>query len=94
MFVAMQGLLHNSSNCYIDSTKLAVCDNHRIHQHKVFKGLAQRGKTSMGWFYGLKLHVIINDKGALISFCFSAGNVSDNNKEIVGYLCRYLQKRC
>ena len=91
MFVAMQGLLHNSSNCYIDSTKLAVCDNHRIHQHKVFKGLAQRGKTSMGWFYGLKLHVIINDKGALISFCFSAGNVSDNNKEIVGYLCRYLQ---
>lgn len=46
----------------------------------------------MGWFYGLKLHVIINDKGASISFCFSAGNVSDTNKEIVGYLCRYLQK--
>ena len=39
---------------YIDSTALPVCDNHRISRHKVFAGLAQRGKTSMGWFFGFK----------------------------------------
>src|ERR687894_1179752 len=42
---------------YIDSTALPVCDNHRISRHKVFADLAQRGKTSMGWFFGFKLHL-------------------------------------
>ena len=48
---------------FIDSTPLAVCDHHRIAAPKVFKGMAARGKTSMGWFYGFKLHVIVNDEG-------------------------------
>src|SRR3954453_7401476 len=39
---------------YINSTALPVCDTHRINRHKVFAGLAQRGKTSMGWFFGFK----------------------------------------
>jgi hypothetical protein len=46
---------------YIDSTALPVCDNHRISRHKVFAGLAQRGKTSMGWFFGFKLHLVFNN---------------------------------
>jgi len=76
---------------FIDSTRLEVCDNHRIHNHKVFKSIAARGKTSTGWFYGLKLHLIINNKGELMSIGFSSGNVSDNNDQVVQHLCRPLK---
>jgi DDE family transposase len=62
---------------FIDATSLAVCDNHRIHSHRVFDGLAKRGKTSMGWFYGFKLHVVVNDCGQLLGCCLSAANVHD-----------------
>lgn len=62
---------------FIDSTLLAVCDNRRIERHHVFRGLAQRGKTSMGWFYGFKLHLIANDQGELVSFTLTPGNVDD-----------------
>ncbi len=62
---------------FIDATPLAVCHNRRIHSHKVFAGIAQRGKTSMGWFYGFKLHVIINDEGELLACRLTAGNVDD-----------------
>ena len=48
---------------FIDSTALAVCHNRRIRQHKVFTGIAQRGKTSLGWFYGFKVHLVVNDRG-------------------------------
>ena len=47
---------------FVDSTPLRVCRNQRIHIHKVFKGIAQRGKCSMGWFFGFKLHLICNEK--------------------------------
>ena len=60
---------------FIDSTTLAVCKNPRIHCHKTFAGLAQRGKTSTGWFYGFKLHLIVNDRGKLIDFVLTPGNV-------------------
>lgn len=62
---------------YIDSSPIKVCHNRRIYKHKVFKGLAARGKHSMGWFYGFKLHLVINHKGELVSFCFTKGNASD-----------------
>ena len=62
---------------FVDSTPLAVCDNRRIERHRVFRGLAQRGKTSMGWFYGFKLHLVVNDQGDLISFSLTPGNVDD-----------------
>lgn len=62
---------------FIDSTSLSVCHNRRIHSHKVFKGVAQRGKTSVGWFYGFKLHLVINDCGELICCRLTAGNVDD-----------------
>jgi hypothetical protein len=62
---------------YIDSTVLAVCRNQRIHQHKVFQGLAARGKTSMGWFFGFKLHLIFNDRGELLNLALTPGNTDD-----------------
>lgn len=40
---------------FVDSTPLAVCHNRRIRRHKVFRGLAARGKTTMGWFRGFSL---------------------------------------
>ena len=62
---------------FIDATTLAVCHNRRIPRHRVFDGLATRGKTSMGWFYGFKLHVIVNDQGELLRFYLTPGNVDD-----------------
>ena len=62
---------------FIDSTPLPVCHNRRIERHKVFAGLAARGKTSMGWFYGFKLHLVVNDQGELLAFYISAGNMDD-----------------
>ena len=64
---------------FIDSFALKVCHNRRIHSHKVFKNVAQRGQTSMGWFYGFKVHFIINHLGEIISFYLTAGNIADNN---------------
>jgi hypothetical protein len=52
---------------FIDSTSLNVCLNQRITSHKVFAGLAARGKTSTGWFFGFKLHLAINDRGELLN---------------------------
>ena len=62
---------------FIDSTKLAVCHPKRIRRNKVFDGIAKIGKTTMGWFYGLKCHLVINDRGELLAVHITAGNVDD-----------------
>lgn len=62
---------------FIDSTSLDVCLNQRIASHKVFAGLAGRGKTSTGWFFGFKLHLVINDRGELLNVLLTPGNVDD-----------------
>jgi hypothetical protein len=62
---------------FIDSTPLPVCHNKRIARHQVFAGLAARGKGSMGWFYGFKLHLMVNDQGDLLAFYLTSGNVDD-----------------
>jgi len=73
---------------FIDSTALAVCDNHRIHNHKVFEGVAERGKGSMGWFYGLKLHLVINDCGEILACQITPAHVDD--RKPVPALCKHL----
>jgi transposase len=73
---------------FMDSTARLVCDNHRIHNHKVFGGLAQRGKGSMGWFYGFKLHLVVNDCGEILACQITPGNVDD--RKPVPTLCRRL----
>lgn len=62
---------------FVDSTPIRACDKKRIAQNKVFKGIANIGKSTMGWFYGFKLHIIINDKGELLDFVITQANVDD-----------------
>jgi hypothetical protein len=87
-------LKHKMGKCtgisFIDSTTLKVCRNQRIHSHKVFRGLAERGKSSMGWFYGFKLHLVCNERGELLSFYLTKGNVDDRNPKHIKVLCENL----
>ena len=62
---------------FIDSTSLCVCKNIRIPRHKTFKDVAGRGKSSTGWFYGFKLHLMVDDCGKILSFSITRGNVDD-----------------
>ena len=62
---------------FIDSTPLAVCHNRRIGRHRVFAGIATRGKSSMGWFYGFKLHLIVNEQGDLLAVHLTPANTDD-----------------
>ncbi len=83
LFALLMMLLHGVSGgqtgvYFADLTKLAVCHNRRTHRHKVFDGLAARGKTSMGWFYGLKLHFVINHKGQIMALKITPGNTADS----------------
>jgi len=62
---------------FIDSTCLKVCHNIRIPRHRTFDGIAQRGKGTMGWFYGFKLHLIVNHHGEIVAAKVTTGNVHD-----------------
>lgn len=62
---------------FIDSTSIRLCHNKRISRNKVFKSLAKRGKTTSGWFYGFKLHLIINDQGEILAFLLTPRNTAD-----------------
>ena len=73
---------------FVDSCPLVVCHNRRIHNHKTFAGIAKRGKSSVGWFFGFKLHLIINDIGEIVSFVISPGNSSDVNRDVMLRLCK------
>lgn len=75
---------------FIDSTPVRVCKNKRIKRHRVFKDIAQVGKSTMGYFFGFKLHLVINDRGELLNFVITQGNVDDReplkNKRFVNEL--------
>lgn len=83
---------HCSGISFIDSTPLPVCHNRRIHSHRIFKLEAARGKSSVDWFYGFKLHLVVNDAGELLACCLTPGNVDDRKpvphlvKELFGKL--------
>lgn len=82
LFVPLCLLLHSlfgeSTGVYIaDSTSLPICHNKRINRHRVFKNIAARGKTTMGWFFGLKLHLVINHKGSIVAVKITRGNTDD-----------------
>jgi hypothetical protein len=62
---------------FADSTKLQVCHIKREFSHKVCYGLARKSKSSMGWFYGFKLHIICNELMQILNLKITAGNVDD-----------------
>ncbi len=64
---------------FVDSTPIRVCKNKRISRNKVFKGLANTGKSTMGWFFGFKLHLVVNEKGELLNFVITQANVDDRD---------------
>lgn len=76
-FLQMMCLGKCTGISFIDSTPLRVCHIKREKQNKVFKGIATKGQCSLGWFFGLKLHIIINDKGEILTFLLTSGNVDD-----------------
>ncbi|MEX2349879.1 MAG: IS982 family transposase, partial [Flavobacteriaceae bacterium] len=62
---------------FVDSTPSRVCKNKRIRSNRVFEGIATTGRSTMGWFHGFKLHLIVNDKGEILNFVLTRGNVDD-----------------
>lgn len=89
LLVLSRVLLKDSEGvAFVDSTILTVCHIKRASSHKVFKGAAAKGKTSTGWFFGFKLHVVINHRGELVSYLLTPGNVDD--RKPVGQLAEGL----
>ena len=68
---------------FIDSTVLRVCHSKRAKRNRVFRDVAHSGKSTMGWFFGFKLHLIINDKGEMLSFYLTKGNVDDRDLKVI-----------
>lgn len=79
---------------FVDSKKLPVCHNRRIYSHRVFRDIAARGKASTGWFYGLKLHLVINHLGEIVSSLLTPANVADNNTACLKWLLKDLKGVC
>ncbi|WP_080502768.1 transposase [Neochlamydia sp. EPS4] len=91
LFVYSQACLGECTGIsFINSAILAVCHTHRIHSPPSFKKIAKRGKTSIGYFYGFKLHLAINDRGEMLAYMLAPGKVetqvlvSDLSKNIFG----------
>lgn len=83
LFIKMCCLGKSRGINFVDSTHIKVCHNKRIKQNRVFKDVAERGYSSIGWFYGFKLHLIINDKGEILSFYLTKGNVDDRDFKVM-----------
>jgi hypothetical protein len=88
--ILLQSLFGEETGIYIaDPTALPVCHNKRINRNRVFKGMAERGKTTMGWFYGLKLHMVLNHKGSIMAVKITPGNVDE--RTVLDEMTRHLK---
>jgi hypothetical protein len=86
IYLKQHGLGCSRGINFIDSTPLRACHIKREKQHRVLKSVATKGKSTMGWFYGFKLHLIINDKGEILSFYLTKANVDDRNLKVISSL--------
>jgi hypothetical protein len=75
---------------YVDSFPLKVCNIKRELSHKTCKLIAAKGKTTLGWFYGFKLHLIISPFGDILSCSLTPGNIADNNENLLDTLTKYI----
>lgn len=76
------------ASAFKGSTSLKVCHNRRIRQHQVVEGFTARGKTYVDWFFGFKLHLVVNDKGELLNFTLTPGNSDDDRQPVPKLLQR------
>lgn len=91
--ILLQSLKGQETGLYFaDSTHIKVCHNKRISRHKVFDGLATRGKSTMGWFFGLKLHLILNHQGEIMAIKITPGNTDD--RKALKNMIKSLKGKC
>lgn len=83
VFLKLKRLVKSEEITFIDSTKITVCNNKRIKRNRTFEGIAEIGKSTMGWFFGFKLHIAINEKGELVGASVSKGNIDDRNINVL-----------
>lgn len=86
MFLELLSFGECTGISFIDSTFIPVCHHNRIKRNKVFKGCGEIGKSTMGWFYGFKLHLICNEKGELINIMLTRANVDDRDENVFNRL--------
>jgi hypothetical protein len=82
---------HCTGTSWIDSTKIIACHNKRQYSHKTLKAIAAKGKTGDGWFYGLKLHAVVNEFSEFVMIMLTPGNVADNSEAVINTCTRHLQ---
>jgi hypothetical protein len=70
----------NSESIYsIDSFPIPVCDNYRIPRAKIYQDERYRGRitSKRRFFYGLKLHLLVTEKGQPVELFLTPGSVAD-----------------
>ena len=82
-FLKLKRMVKSDTITFIDSTKIRVCHNKRIKRNRTFKGMAEIGKSTMGWFYGFKLHIAITETGELCGVKVTKGNIDDRDKDVL-----------
>jgi len=87
-FLQLKRLVKSDEITFIDSTKIKVCHNKRIKANRTFKGIGEIGKSTMGWFFGFKLHITINEKGELTGASISKGNIDDRNENVLNSILK------
>jgi hypothetical protein len=88
IFIKLQTQQICNGVSFIDSFPLRVSHEKRISSHKTFRKSAARGKTSVGWFYGFKVHLVINGYGEILDFTITPGNIADNNAKNLAQLTK------
>ncbi len=91
---------------FVDGSEIPVCTNKRIFTHKVSRIIAQRSKSSKGWFYGFRLHILCDRKGNLLGIKITPGNIDERKMVLklikdlqgilvadAGYISSELQKK-
>ena len=87
-YLKYKGLGKSTGIGYVDSTPLRACHIKREKQNKVFKNFAKKGHSSLGWFFGFKLHLVINDKGEILGFHLTTANVDDRDIKVMQSITR------
>ncbi len=76
---------------FIDTMGIPICHNKRAKRNKVFDNLAHWGRSSIDWYFGFKLHLVINEQGEILAYKITPGNIGE--RKTVPYLTQDLWGR-